>query len=281
MTFKEVFGIEGPVARFGTALFDMINVNFLWLILGGPVWILVARLLPVGNSVFLLVLVWLIILAAVLHLGPGTTAAYAAMGKRARGEESYVFKDFWKSYMMNYKQGLLLTLIFGVVGAILFEAMWMSLEYLELLGMMFYIVFPVQCFVAAELVMTIIYSYAMLARFVMSTKEILKNAVLMVNRHLPISLLCLALLAGTLYVPLGLNLGAAIVMFGVFFYVSSLLLERVFRNYMAPEDVLTPEEAEITGEKSEMVEESDEEKKAKEAERQAIIDKYTKKINKN
>ncbi len=281
MTFKEVFGIEGPVARFGTALFDMIYVNFLWLILGGPVWILVARLLPVGNSVFLLVLVWLIILAAVLHLGPGTTAAYAAMGKRARGEESYVFKDFWKSYMMNYKQGLLLTLIFGVVGAILFEAMWMSLEYLELLGMMFYIVFPVQCFVAAELVMTIIYSYAMLARFVMSTKEILKNAVLMVNRHLPISLLCLALLAGTLYVPLGLNLGAAIVMFGVFFYVSSLLLERVFRNYMAPEDVLTPEEAEITGEKSEMVEESDEEKKAKEAERQAIIDKYTKKINKN
>ena len=281
MTFKEVFGIEGPVARFGTALFDMIYVNFLWLILGGPVWILVARLLPVGNSVFLLVLVWLIILAAVLHLGPGTTAAYAAMGKRARGEESYVFKEFWKSYMMNYKQGLLLTLIFGVVGAILFEAMWMSLEYLELLGMMFYIVFPVQCFVAAELVMTIIYSYAMLARFVMSTKEILKNAVLMVNRHLPISLLCLALLAGTLYVPLGLNLGAAIVMFGVFFYVSSLLLERVFRNYMAPEDVLTPEEAEITGEKSEMVEESDEEKKAKEAERQAIIDKYTKKINKN
>ncbi len=281
MTFKEVFGIEGPVARFGTALFDMIYVNFLWLILGGPVWILVARLLPVGNSAFLLVLVWLIILAAVLHLGPGTTAAYAAMGKRARGEESYVFKDFWKSYMMNYKQGLLLTLIFGVVGAILFEAMWMSLEYLELLGMMFYIVFPVQCFVAAELVMTIIYSYAMLARFVMSTKEILKNAVLMVNRHLPISLLCLALLAGTLYVPLGLNLGAAIVMFGVFFYVSSLLLERVFRNYMAPEDVLTPEEAEITGEKSEMVEESDEEKKAKEAERQAIIDKYTKKINKN
>ena len=281
MTFKEVFGIEGPVARFGTALFDMIYVNFLWLILGGPVWILVARLLPVGNSVFLLVLVWLIILAAVLHLGPGTTAAYAAMGKRARGEESYVFKDFWKSYMMNYKQGLLLTLIFGVVGAILFEAMWMSLEYLELLGMMFYIVFPVQCFVAAELVMTIIYSYAMLARFVMSTKEILKNAVLMVNRHLPISLLCLVLLAGTLYVPLGLNLGAAIVMFGIFFYVSSLLLERVFRNYMAPEDVLTPEEAEITGEKSEMVEESDEEKKAKEAERQAIIDKYTKKINKN
>ena len=240
-----------------------------------------AGVLSVGNSVFLLVLVWLIILAAVLHLGPGTTAAYAAMGKRARGEESYVFKDFWKSYMMNYKQGLLLTLIFGVVGAILFEAMWMSLEYLELLGMMFYIVFPVQCFVAAELVMTIIYSYAMLARFVMSTKEILKNAVLMVNRHLPISLLCLALLAGTLYVPLGLNLGAAIVMFGVFFYVSSLLLERVFRNYMAPEDVLTPEEAEITGEKSEMVEESDEEKKAKEAERQAIIDKYTKKINKN
>lgn len=281
MTFRDVFGIEGPVARFGTILFDMIYVNFIWLILGGPVAILVVRILPALGSGFLLAVIWILIVAAALHLGPGTTAAYAAMGKRARGEESYIFKDFWKSYLMNYKQGILVTLILGIIGVVLFEAMWMTLEYLELFGMIFYIIFPIQCFVAAELVMTVIYVYPMLARFDMKTKDLLKNAVLMVNKHLPVSLLLLVMLAGTLFVPLGLNLGGAIVIFGVYFYLSSLLLERVFRQYMAPEDILTPEETEVTGETKETVVETDADRAAKEAERQAIIDKYTKKIKKD
>lgn len=281
MTIKELFGIEGPVARFGTVFFDMIYANFLWLVLGGPAAIIVVRALPVGDSGFLLAVVWILMIAAALHLGPGTTAAYAALGKLARKEDSYLFKDFWKSYQQNYKQGLIVTLLFLVIGAVLYEAMWMTLEYLELLGMMFYLVFPIQCFVAAMLVMTAIYAYPLLARFEMSTRDLLKNAVLMAIKHLPTSLLLLVMLAGTLYVPLRLNLGAVIVMFGIYCYLSSLLLERVFRNYMAPEDVLTPEEAEVTGKSTQQVEETDKEKAAREAERQAIIDKYTKKINKS
>ncbi|MBQ7057764.1 MAG: DUF624 domain-containing protein [Firmicutes bacterium] len=280
MTFKDVFSIEGPFARFGTALFDMIYTDFLWLILGGPAAILVVRALPVGESGFLLALVWILTIAAALHLGPGTSAAYAALGKLARKEDSYIFKDFWKSYQTNYKQGLIVTLILGVIGVVLFEAMWVTLEYLELFGFMFYIIFPIQCFAAAELVITIIYVYPLLARFDMTTKELLKNALLMANKHLPTSLLLLAMLAGTLYVPIGLNLGGVIVIFGIYFYLSAMLLERVFRNYMAPEDVLTPEESEMLGEKTREVTESDEEKAARAKERQEIIDKYTKKLNK-
>ena len=280
MTFKDVFSIEGPFARFRTALFDMIYADFLWLILGGPVAILLIRALPVGESGFLLALVWILVGLAALHLGPGTSAAYAALGKLARKEDSYIFKDFWKSYQTNYKQGLLVTLILGIIGIVLFEAMWMTLEYLELFGVMFYVIFPIQCFAAAELVMTAIYTYPMLARFEMSTKDLLKNAWMMANKHLPTSLLLLALLAGTLYVPLGLNLGAVIVVFGIYFYLSAILTERVFRNYMAPEDVLTPEESEVLGEKTREVKETDEQKKAREKERQEIIDKYTKKLNK-
>ena len=281
MTIKDVFGIDGPFARFGTVLFNMIYVDFLWLVLGGPMAILLIRALPVGESGFLLAVVWLLTALAALHLGPGTSAAYAALGKLARREDSYIFKDFWKSYQTNYKQGLIVTLILGVIGVILFEAMWMTLEYLEVFGFMFYIIFPVQCFVAAELVMTAIYVYPMLARFEMTTKDLLKNSLMMANKHLPTSLLVLALLAGTVYVPIGLNLGAVIVIFGVFFYLSVLLIERVFRNYMEPEDVLTPEESEVLGEKTQEVRETDAEKAARDKERQEIIDKYTKKLNKN
>ena len=36
MNIKEAVGINGPFARFGTLLFDMLFTNVLWLILGGP-----------------------------------------------------------------------------------------------------------------------------------------------------------------------------------------------------------------------------------------------------
>ncbi|MBO6157927.1 MAG: YesL family protein [Firmicutes bacterium] len=282
MTIKDVFGADGPFARFGTLLFDIIYVDFLWLVLGGPMLIFFARMLPVEGSGFLLFIVWMLIFIGVLHAGPGTTAAYAAMGKRMRGEDSYIFKDFWKSYRQNYKQGLIVSLIVLIVGAVLGEAMWMVLEYMELIGGMFYIVFPVQCFVAAEIVMTTSYAFPLLARFDMKTGELLKNAALMANKHLPTSLLNAAILAGCLYVVFFLNIGAAILMFGVYFALSSLTLERVFRQYMEPEDVLSPEEVEALGQtKVQLEEPSAKEKAARDKERQEIIDKYTRKINKN
>ena len=79
-----------------------------------------------------------------------------------------------------------------------------------------------------------------------------------------------------------LNIGAAILMFGVYFALSSLTLERVFRQYMEPEDVLSPEEVEALGQtKVQLEEPSAKEKAARDKERQEIIDKYTRKINKN
>ena len=36
MTFKEVFGADGPFMRIGTEIWEIIYANILWLIFGGP-----------------------------------------------------------------------------------------------------------------------------------------------------------------------------------------------------------------------------------------------------
>ena len=46
MNIKEVVGINGPFARFGTLLFDMLLTNILWLIFGGPALMLLLRMIP-------------------------------------------------------------------------------------------------------------------------------------------------------------------------------------------------------------------------------------------
>ena len=56
MTFKEVFGADGPFMRIGTEIWEIIYANILWLIFGGPfAWVAINYLpLPSGLAGFLL-----------------------------------------------------------------------------------------------------------------------------------------------------------------------------------------------------------------------------------
>ena len=61
-----------------------------------------------GNifDVFILNMLWLICCLPVFTIGPSTTAFYYGMINLARGEEHYVSKDFFRSFVQNFKQGI-------------------------------------------------------------------------------------------------------------------------------------------------------------------------------
>lgn len=106
----------------------------------------------------------------------------------------------------------------------------------------------------------------------------------MANKHLPSTLIIFLLFAVTLAVTFLWNLGIGLFGFGVYVYLACFLLERVFKNYMPEEDLdndyLGEEEVRHTEKVRKAVRSADE--KAKEQiknDRQAIIDKYTKKKN--
>lgn len=265
MTFKEAVGIDGPFSRIGTLIFEIIYCNVLWLVFGGPVGVVVLNYLPIPMNQATYIIKLILTIVLFMHMGPATTAAFSALGKRQRKEETYTFRDFWHSYKQNYKQGMLVALIFAVTIGLLAYAIWLEVVNMGLYGKMLYIVLPVQGFVIIEMIFILTYIFALLARFEMATKNLFKYAFMMANKHLLTTLVCAVLLIGSVAAFLFWNMLSSVFMFGLCFYFSAMLLERVFRNYMPDEDQALEEE---------IVENYD-----LDAERQAIIDRYTGKIN--
>ena len=142
--------------------------------------------------------------------------------------------------------------------------------------------FPIQIFFAAELVFMIIYAFALLARFEMKTKDIIKYSFLISNKHLPATVLVTIMLAAVVGASLFWNLAVGILGFGVYFYLASALLEKVFKRYMPEEeadeeeylyeDTMTEREKEETAFQKERLERQE---KALDKDRQAILEKYT------
>ena len=77
------FDLDGPFNRFGTFLFDIIALNFIWFIFSIPVF----------------------------TMGAATTALFYVVGKKVRKEDGYLLKDFWKSFRMNFKQSTVIWIL--------------------------------------------------------------------------------------------------------------------------------------------------------------------------
>ena len=154
----------------------------------------------------------------------------------------------------------ILTLVIGL----LVYAIWLEYVNIELYGKMLYVVIPIQGFVILELICCFSYLFALLARFEMTTKNLFKYAFLMANKHLPYTVITAAMLIGCVAAFLFWNMTSSFFMFGLYFYFSHMLMEKVFHNYMPDED--------------EAVEAEEVEGYDMDAERQAIIDRYTGKI---
>ena len=72
------FSTDSPLYRFLTRLWDMIKLNFLWLVFSLPV----------------------------VTMGAATVAAYSVTLKMVDEREGYVGRQFIKAFKENWKQGI-------------------------------------------------------------------------------------------------------------------------------------------------------------------------------
>ncbi len=82
----KLFNIDGGFYRFISRFFDLVKLNFLWLLFCLPV----------------------------ITIGASTTAAYGVALKMVDDEESYIARSFVREFKRNFKQGTVLGLIFIV-----------------------------------------------------------------------------------------------------------------------------------------------------------------------
>lgn len=207
-----MFEVNGPLWRFLSSLFDMIVLHILWLICCIPI----------------------------ITIGPATTAAhYVAMKKIVKDEGRNVWSLFFKSFRENLKQGIVLGVIFTVIGLLLGLDFYLCLYKLEEGNMFNLVMFSALGFLTIIYLVLMIYLWAVLARFDNSPLQTVKNAFFIAMSNLRDTsillasdiLIAVAAVVSMAFIP---QLAVLFTIFGVplFFVVNSLRLTRILDRYV-------------------------------------------------
>lgn len=209
---NHIFQIDNPFFRFMGNVADLVILNFLFLICCIPI----------------------------VTIGASFTAAYYVALKKVRGEESYIARSFFHSFKQNFRQSTIIWLIFLFLG-ILLSFDFQIIKSLE--GSVAVILNYLMIVAAFFSIMIFLYVFPILARFYNPIKTTLKNALLMAVRHLPYTILMVAITAGFLfitflnYTSLAYSLLIWIVIgFALIIFINSYFFRKIFDCYMPPEE---------------------------------------------
>lgn len=193
----------------------------------------------IGNIIGV-TLMWIVGCIPVITIGTSSIAMYYAMVKSVRRGEKYVTKEFMGAYKKNLKNGILMTLVFFMLGIVLaIDRIYVDSQDTQVAAVMS-AGYTLLILVTAGL---LVYIWPVMSRFSMGNWECFRLALLMVFKHLPYTVVFLALwLLGVFIIAL-IPVPMTFIIPGACCYVQSLLMERILRKYMpAPK---TEEEMDI------------------------------------
>lgn len=176
----------------------------------------------------------------VFTIGTAATALYYTAYKVLRLDRGYIFREYITAFKDNFKQTTLvwlLTILLGTVLGIDWYVIGAYVQNEDALGalMVVLLVGMIVLFAWA------FYLFPFMARFENTRRQSMKNAILLVVAHLPMTIVMLALAAVAavlIYmIPLFLGLLPA-----VYAWIQSYILERIFRKYMTEEERAREEE---------------------------------------
>lgn len=190
-------------------------------------------------DLLMLSLVWLVLCIPVVTIGPASTALYYTVVKVIRRERSYVFKEFFRSFKLNFKQGAIVGLIYVVLGVIMF----FDIEYAKAMaeegskmGNFLYIVFVVMGFFT---LFTILYIFPLLSRFTVTIKHLFKWAFYISLRQILWTLVLTLIFAATVALMFfSFYLAPPLFVFlpGLYTLIASFPMEKVLKKYMPKEE---------------------------------------------
>ena len=184
--------------------------------------------------------VWINILMLVtsipiITIGASTSALFYVTLKMVRGEDPYIWQNFWKSFRQNFKQGTLIwifsILVFIFLGMDFYIINSQNTTLFAVIRMLLWCV----CLVALSV---FLYVFPIISHFVCSTTQALKNAVFMTFGHLPYTLVMLVIAGLILYLcACSVKTFALVVVisgicgFSVVAFIYSILFDRIFKKY--------------------------------------------------
>ena len=201
----------------------------------GPIW----RFLSTLCDIIILNIIWLICCIPVITIGPATAAAHYVAMKLVKDEGRNVWSMFFKSFKKNFKQGLILGIIFTVLGALLILDFYLCLYKLEEGNMFNLVMLSALGFLAIIYLIEMIYVWAVLARFDNTVKQTILNAFFIAMGNIRATSVLLAVdiiivIAAVLSYAFLPQLAVLFTVFGVplIFVVNSLKLVKILDKYV-------------------------------------------------
>lgn len=187
----------------------------------------VFRFFQMVGEIWWLHFLWLVCSLPVVTLGASTTALiYSCMKLRKR--EGYATRNFFHSFRENFRQSTLLFLFFVVCGSILMMDLLLCRHLDSFIGQF------IKYGAAALMIpyfMTLLYAFAIQAKFVNSVKKTLQYAFALAGKYFVYTLQMALIVAGFL----ALNTTIVLVNFitlsigvGVVVYILSLYYDKIF-----------------------------------------------------
>lgn len=197
-----IFESDSGFSRFMNLLFDILYVGVLWLVCSLPL----------------------------ITAGASATAAYYAMSKCVRHKTGYIGREFFHSFKANFRQITPLTLLFWFVEGVLAIDLYYVWTNENQLNNALFIVLLFILFVVAGLA---IYICPILSRFDKRNMELIRNALYVLFRYLPITI---AILIVFIVAGLGIFLMPWAVLFipGGYLYALSFPMEYILGKMMPP-----------------------------------------------
>lgn len=186
-------------------------------------------------DIVMLSIIWVVMCIPIITIGPANTALYYATVKVIRRERGYIFREFFKSFRLNFKRaaiiGVILTVIFAIL-AIDLMAAWGAITGKTTINSVF---IGVYIALTVFILSFAIYVFPVLSRFDMGIKQLVKAASFMAIRHLLHTILMIAVLACAVFAIMVMPI-AIIFVPALASLIISFLMERVLKKYTPQSD---------------------------------------------
>lgn len=196
------FSLDSGFHKYGTILFDLIVLSTFWLL---TVFATIGLLTPLANA-----------------------AMFNSMNHTIIEEDGYMMQSYFTVYKKKFVKSLGLTLI----GILMFGMA--SFNIYTVTAGIFNAPFllPLYLLIFSEVTVIFLYATALLAQTDMTIKQLIKYGFLLSNKHILVTLSCLASIVALGYLCLMYNPMLIIIGIGPLFWLHTwLIYTKVFSNY--------------------------------------------------
>lgn len=192
--------------------------------------------------------VWLICSLPVITIGPATVAAHYVAMKIIRDEGRGVIREFFKSFKRNFRQGLVLGILFAVFGFFLGFDFYLCIEKMQAGNAFKLAMLSALGILTILYLFVFLYIWAVAARFENTIKQMILNAFFIAMSHVRETSVMLAqdLALGVAAVVCYAFFPQVFIIFAIFgvpmfFVINSRKLRKVMDEYL-PEEMKRQEE---------------------------------------